>query len=813
MPIEEEIPLIKFEKPTSVPLLRYDIPSPSSYEGKNYIEINKLLYKDGTGALKEFTFNSKAQNPPTLEDFLAVNSENIHNFLLNATNEDLERDLFTLDLTRPKSNISIHSYSGGYDFDDLLEGTTGDKIPFVHECTNASNTIIHRGIGDHQNILMQSNKGSKDYFIHKFKSKERSATREFWIYLDDSSTRTHIAFREDLGDNNIPTRIYLHIDNGEFTYVYHSADNPSQEVYEPICTLTSKIWYHIKIKWTSDNKFQIWVSGDKKEFTEGKFETNMESGIDLFFVRVYDTTVFIDSFANPKDLDYNEGDNTLNKYEKLNLLLQDWRNGFTEISPELIVLLKHLPEDDPNILKARYQVFNFYVEAAITPLKENTSKRWPVFYKTMGNSLKLRFLKVPLEPIPRLILIETYKLTTFPGDYGAGAVIKTFSLLPREETQLTIKTWKETTETTKTASSILDSFTEEKADEFEDSVQTENSNTSKMEESNSYHVEANAGVSWGAASASIGGGTENSTNSSREEFSKNVTNATEKHAQKASSKRDVSIEESFERSTTEGIETYIMRTIKNLNASRTLNFTFRQMNQQYHTLLHLTDVRIGFYNGYPGSMKEYSLSDIEDLVRDCILTEPDPSDSGAITQYNSDIKEITEGLNSVILTEYGPGAIEDYQGIRQQLIEKKYFIEGDQSRYYLRVIPPNQENGRQQYEIRPQIGDQIAEYRIVDGKIIRTKVLTMRTEGVIVEALLGQAPALDDYALDSQTEEIRKKRLENNRIQAGLKIINNLIVEKNYQLAIEAYTNFFGIQEGMKGFAEIFNKQLFIAEK
>lgn len=102
---------------------------------------------------------------------------------------------------------------------------------------------------------------------------------------------------------------------------------------------------------------------------------------------------------------------------------------------------------------------------------------------------------------------------------------------------------------------------------------------------------------------------------------------------------------------------------------------------------------------------------------------------------------------------------------------------------------------------------------IYKGIIIRTKVLTMRTEGVIAEALLGQAPALDEYALDSQREEIRKARLENNRIQVGLKIVNSLIAEKNYQLTIDAYRNFFGIQEGKKGFAEIFNKQLFIAEK
>ena len=35
---KEEIPLIKFEGDAAAPILRYDIPSPSSYTGKVYIE-------------------------------------------------------------------------------------------------------------------------------------------------------------------------------------------------------------------------------------------------------------------------------------------------------------------------------------------------------------------------------------------------------------------------------------------------------------------------------------------------------------------------------------------------------------------------------------------------------------------------------------------------------------------------------------------------------------------------------------------------------------------------------------------------------
>ena len=54
----------------------------------------------------------------------------------------------------------------------------------------------------------------------------------------------------------------------------------------------------------------------------------------------------------------------------------------------------------------------------------------------------------------------------------------------------------------------------------------------------------------------------------------------------------------------------------------------------------------------------------------------------------------------------------------------------------------------------------------------------MKTDGVIIESLLGQANALDDYAVKSRTEEVRKKRYANEKIKLGVKIIKSLIIEK-----------------------------------
>jgi hypothetical protein len=44
----------------------------------------------------------------------------------------------------------------------------------------------------------------------------------------------------------------------------------------------------------------------------------------------------------------------------------------------------------------------------------------------------------------------------------------------------------------------------------------------------------------------------------------------------------------------------------------------------------------------------------------------------------------------------------------------------------------------------------------------------MRTDGIVVEALLGRGEALDDYASELQTEEVRKRLLKNQEREAAI---------------------------------------------
>lgn len=214
-------------------------------------------------------------------------------------------------------------------------------------------------------------------------------------------------------------------------------------------------------------------------------------------------------------------------------------------------------------------------------------------YTTMSGRKSYNFLPEPTLK-PTFLIVEKYRLSSFLGQYGAGRTVKTFSLLPGEKTTISINSYKKSESTSTKSSSILDSYTEDKADEFESSIAAEQSSKENQSKNFEYHAEAEAEASWGWGKAKVSGGVSGGSTSSREEFAKNTSAATEKHASSASAQRDVEINTSFETKEETGREKSITREIQNINVGRTLNFTFRQMNQEFITILHLVDVRVAF---------------------------------------------------------------------------------------------------------------------------------------------------------------------------------------------------------------------------
>lgn len=331
---------------------------------------------------------------------------------------------------------------------------------------------------------------------------------------------------------------------------------------------------------------------------------------------------------------------------------------------------------------------------------------------------------VPEQPDPHLYLVETLRLTTYLGDYGAGRIVKTFTLLPGEVTKISVKTFRQRESTRKEASSVLDSLTQESATDLESSLTSEQSDQRSFQTTKEYYADAEASAGWGWGKASVKAGVKGSTNAAREESVKNVANATEKHAARASAKRDVEVNTSYEVTDKEGEELATERQIENINLSRTLNFVFRQMNQEFVSFLHLTDVRIGFFNGEGASRREVPIPGIDSLLADVVQ----PAHRTAV--------------RDVILEQLS--AIRDHAGVPVDVVEEVEVAPGDVYRHFdPNLVAPFTDDRGRSYEI--------------PGVLLRVDRRVMRTEGVIVEALLGQGAALDGYAERLQELEVDRR--------------------------------------------------------
>ncbi|WP_123040433.1 Ig-like domain-containing protein [Cohnella candidum] len=353
--------------------------------------------------------------------------------------------------------------------------------------------------------------------------------------------------------------------------------------------------------------------------------------------------------------------------------------------------------------------------------------------------------------LKRIILVESYRLSSFLGNYGAGRTLKTFTLLPGEKTKISIRSYTQKEETFKEASTIVDSVTDEIADEFEKSMGNEQTDKKNYDESFKYSVNAEASASWGWGSASVSAGVSGGTNAAREQFARNIANSTHKHIAKASSRRSMEVNTSYEVKTTSGEETSIVREIENINVGRSLNFVFRQMNQEFITLLHLVDLRIGFFkvdivNGAEKyTYKEVTLPQLDALLAEIVIPE----------KRNEVRNSIINQLMNIF----------DYQDRHHRFVEDKPFkdVNGNDIPLsnYLRV--------KKDY-VSTYNDDASGTHISVPGIILAANRHVLRTEGVMVEALLGQGEALDPYSRGLQTETVREKSLRNELLEREIKM-------------------------------------------
>lgn len=379
----------------------------------------------------------------------------------------------------------------------------------------------------------------------------------------------------------------------------------------------------------------------------------------------------------------------------------------------------------------------------------------------------------------RLYIIEKVAITAYADRIGAGRVLKTFSLLPGEETTISIDTYSKDETTAKAARSIVDSTASECAADFEDTLSQENSDRSSSSDKAAWNVSAEANGSWLFASASIKGGYSDETNAAREEATKTVLSATTKHTSKASSNRNVTINTDFSQTVDTGTTTDTKRTIKNINVSRVLNFVFRQMTQEHVVLVHLVDATLGYYK--------------EDILLDATGRPQIGPDGGPLAQHTFTEYTIPE-IAAFERTEMsGPamttlqlnllnvlGQIPDHDGKVESLVEL--------------VVPkdlagtdmPDASYLRVRRDLTSQYASPSGAQFSVPGILLAATTTVLRTDQVVCDALLGAGEALDEYSHALQQLAIAERQAavdERVAATAREKLAQRIVAQKDGDMA------------------------------
>jgi len=235
----------------------------------------------------------------------------------------------------------------------------------------------------------------------------------------------------------------------------------------------------------------------------------------------------------------------------------------------------------------------------------------------------------------------------------------------------------------------------------------------------------------------------NQINFVRDEFAKNIWKAMTKHICRAASKRDISINTETTNKTELGEDELLAREISNPNMGRTVNYVFRQLNQEYVSFLHLTDIRLGFTNGF--IRKEFTLPEIDRMLDEYIFDE-----------MRDEVRSII--INAILNTR-------DFEGnsIRNRNIVKQ-------------VITADSPSSLKTYQFNSSF---VTDYKDeqgmecqIPGAILAVNRFIIPTDSVIADSLLGHGDILDTHIRGLQTEELRERVLNNDMKEKEIEKMN-----------------------------------------
>lgn len=490
----------------------------------------------------------------------------------------------------------------------------------------------------------------------------------------------------------------------------------------------------------------------------------------------------IDIIDNPLGGSTNTGGNTNTNPADTNVSSGDNNANTDAVSPtDLIWQFGDINFGDLNYDIPSLFVLRLYHVAGV-PLFEIAAKIKrgfkPVLRLTPFGLVRLEFVPEPATLPPSLEIVLHYKMTNYLGNYGAGKTVKTFSLLPGEKTNISIRSWKRSEVTRKQAENILDSFSESSVGELQNIIEQESGSANSSGSGSSknknrsfsaslnlsasvpvYGVNVGVGVGLGFGSSSARA---RSLNSAISNQVRNLANSTTKQTDKADALREIQVNVETSETLQNEVEETITRELENINKSRVLNFVFRQLLQEYISVTHLDKISLSYYNGEENIV--VGLEEMDEFLEGFLV--------------DNKVGEVKAKLLAYLCN------IKDYEGNSTPFIE-----EVSESLTPCVSIPAGFTPLTSTYIRKRQDLSMTYDGHDFEGIIIDTTRRTIRTDAVIAESLLGYGEALDCYNIKLQNEAVREAILNNDEKVQAMKIID--LIDNPTQKA-ELYKKVYG---------------------
>jgi hypothetical protein len=312
-------------------------------------------------------------------------------------------------------------------------------------------------------------------------------------------------------------------------------------------------------------------------------------------------------------------------------------------------------------------------------------------------------------PEPTLFLVEDYELMAESAGFGLGRTLRVATFLPGVSLAIPIIAWRPNR--LPTGTNVLDSFSVPSANDFSARIVARfgDNQTRTLSRQFSSEIMSTAGFSplisdaQSRADLAMGFG--------RREWCKAVERALLEHCRRASDLRTTTQDVADELRPNEPT----WHTANNVNLRVAMSAVYRQLNRRFRYQLRLTDVRLAFANGRFRSWTELPIWSMRPLLETVV------------------VDDAVESVERIVL---------------------------DSVKGLLEYIQPSDGDSEQLDTHLPEVLPRLNSELIADASLLQGSV-EVATGSVLGEVLLGQADALDRYALALQASDAEARDLQN----------------------------------------------------